>query len=127
LKDEDPSEPPSLVFLQVSQVLKSDKSYTEMNERIKTIKTNYYTCYECLGQRPLHLTTAFLSFFYRTKKVIEPKKANAEILINTSQEISLRYTNKLNRSSYSSLGVSRSMMLAEEEGAGRLSNPMGFP
>jgi hypothetical protein len=98
-----------------------------MNERIATIKTRYYTCYECLGQKPLHLTTAFLSFFYREKKIIQTKKGGAEILINTSQEISLRYTNKLNRSSYSSLGVSRSMMLAEEEGAGRLSNPMGFP
>jgi hypothetical protein len=59
--------------------------------------------------------------------VVEAKKEGAEILVNTSQEISLRYTNKLNRSSYSSLGVSRSMMLAEQEGMGRLSNPMGFP
>jgi hypothetical protein len=84
LKDEDPSAPPSLVYLQVSQVLKSDKSYTEMNERIKTIKTNYYTCYECLGHKPLHLTTAFLSFFYRQKQVVEAKKEGAEILVNTS-------------------------------------------
>lgn len=107
LKDEDPSEPPTIVVLQIQQVLNSNKSYSEMNERIKKIKTNYYTCYEALGQKPLHLTTAFISFWFRQKSVLNAKKIGYEVITNSSLEISLRYTAKLNRSSYSSIGISR--------------------
>ena len=52
------------------------------------------------------------------------RKDGTELLVNTASEVSLRYTNKLNRTSYTSLENSKSMLLAESSGVGRLSNPV---
>lgn len=66
-----------------------------------------------LGPRALHLSVGFISFFMRKKNRIDKKDESAELMSETTQEMSLRYTNRLNRSTYNSLKESKSIRVSE--------------
>lgn len=78
-----------LVQAQVALVvLKQGESLEALNQRIKVIRTYYYTCYDKLGWHPTHTTEAYMSFFCKFPRL---KKGVVHSLLYNVNELSERH------------------------------------